>query len=174
MSKNFFRDRLDSRARVAHVDYFGEHLSFNEREAIPDELDGYLIPSKTNLFVTQSFNGDLSLFGDLNISGDITGSSLRFVFGTEITDDFTLTTSEASKYVEVNKATAVTVTVPKDTFAEGDSIILEQKGAGQVTVAPVDGDVTLTGGLKTYDQYNVVQLVFKSANVVNIIGGTNV
>ncbi len=153
MSKNYFRDRLDSRARIAHADYFGEHLSFNEREAMPVGDD---TPSATNKFITAG------------------SGAMSIVFGTQIREDFTLTTDEANKYTEVNKATAVTITVPKDTFDTGDSIILEQKGAGQVIVAPVDGDVTITGGLKTYDQYYIVQLVFKSANEVNIIGGTNV
>jgi len=97
-----------------------------------------------------------------------------FTFGTDITADFTLTIAEQNKYIDVDKATAVTVTVPKNTFSTGDTIILEQTGAGQVIVAPIDGDVTITGGLKTFDQYYIVQLVFKSANVVNIIGGTNV
>ena len=97
-----------------------------------------------------------------------------FTFGTDIVNDFTLTITEQNTYIDVDKATAITVTVPKNTYATGDSIILEQTGAGQVTVAPIDGDVTLTGGLKTFAQYNIVQLIFKSANIVNIVGGTNV
>lgn len=105
--------------------------------------------------------------------GELLTVSNRFVFGTDINDDYTLTVSDAGKYIDVTKSTAVTVTVPKDTFTEGDIITIEQNNEGQVTIAPVDGDVTLTGGLKTFDRYNVVQLVFKSANIVNVIGGTN-
>jgi hypothetical protein len=47
---NFYRDRLDAKSRQSHIDYFGEHLSVNEREAIPL---GDNIPSVTNKIITK-------------------------------------------------------------------------------------------------------------------------
>ena len=57
MSKiNYYRDRLDAKARQSHADYFGEHLSVYEREAIPTGDD---MPSKSNLLLTESSAGSV-------------------------------------------------------------------------------------------------------------------
>ena len=58
------------------------------------------------------------------------------------TDDFTLAPADACDIVEVNKATAVTVTVPpflSVPFPVGTRVDIVQVGAGQVTVAAGSG-----------------------------------
>jgi hypothetical protein len=80
------------------------------------------------------------------------------------TDSYTLVLGDAGKFVKVTKSTAATLTVPKNSsvsFPVGTEIEICQGGAGQVTIAPVDGDVMLRsagGALKIAAQYACVSL----------------
>ena len=79
-------------------------------------------------------------------------------------------------YIRCNNASAITVTVPKNSvvaFTTWTVITLEQTGAGTVTVAPVDGDVTINAydGLSTYGQYAGIQLVKVDTDVWTCIAG---
>lgn len=90
---------------------------------------------------------------------------------------YTLVLADAGKYIRCENANAITVTVPKNSsvaFETGTVITIEQKGAGTVTVAPVDGDVTINAydGLSTYGQYAGIQLVKVDTNVWTCIAGT--
>lgn len=74
------------------------------------------------------------------------------------TDDATLVALDAGKVVTMNKAEACTLTIPKQSVIAlplGCFIDVYQIGAGQVTVAAVDGDVTLRApnGAKLKGQY---------------------
>lgn len=89
---------------------------------------------------------------------------------------YTLVLTDAGKYIRCENANAITVTVPKNSvvaFETGTVITIEQKGAGTVTVAPVDVDVTLNAydGLSTYGQYAGLQLVKVDTNVWTCIAG---
>jgi hypothetical protein len=86
------------------------------------------------------------------------------------TDSYTLVLTDDGKFIDMNKGSAVTLTVPKNSsvaFPVGAGVILRQKGAGQVTIAPVDGDVTINyqDGLKTTAQHAVAALLQVAANV---------
>lgn len=92
------------------------------------------------------------------------------------TDSYTLALADAGKLVQMGKATAQTLTVPKNSsvaFEVGTQILVEQSGAGQVTIAPVDGDVTLQSAdsaLKTVKQYSVAGLVKLATNTWLVMG----
>lgn len=82
----------------------------------------------------------------------------------EKTDDYTLILTDIGKLVDMNKATAVTLTVPKNSavaFPVGTIIAVRQKGAGTVTIAPVDGDVTIQAeyGLVLTGQHAVASVL---------------
>jgi uncharacterized membrane protein len=66
-------------------------------------------------------------------------------------DDYTLLLADAGKVIEMNKGTAVTLTVPLNAtaaFAIGTVIEVWQQGAGQVTVAAAVGvTIRSAGGL---------------------------
>jgi hypothetical protein len=51
MQKRRYRDWLDSAAEKAHVEYFGEHLSYNERMALDNTRE---IPTEENYFLTKA------------------------------------------------------------------------------------------------------------------------
>jgi hypothetical protein len=75
---------------------------------------------------------------------------------------YTLVLTDATKFVSLSNASAITLTVPPNSsvaFPVGTEIILAQLGAGQVTIAPGSG-VTLnsTPGLKIAAQYGTAAL----------------
>lgn len=77
------------------------------------------------------------------------------------TADYTLALADAGTVVEMNKATAVTVTIPLNAtvaFPVDTTISIQQMGAGTVTVAATGG-VTIDGGsVFTVAQYGVIVL----------------
>jgi hypothetical protein len=93
------------------------------------------------------------------------------------TGAFALALTDAGNYLTCNYASGFTVTVPKNSvvaFPIGTIICLEQVGNGAITIAPVDGDVTLVAydGLTSYGQYAVLTLVKKGTDLWNVIAGT--
>lgn len=99
-----------------------------------------------------------------NGAGTITLSSTTTTANTQ-TDSYALVLTDAGKIVLMNKATANTLTVPKNAsvaFPTGTIVGVAQYGAGTTTIAPVDGDVTLrsAGGLLAlYTQYSTAVLI---------------
>ena len=82
----------------------------------------------------------------------------------ENTDDYTLTLTDQNDLVKMTKSVAVTLTVPKNSsvaFPIRTEINIVQSGDGQVTISPVDGDVTIHGtpGLKLRDKWSLVTLI---------------
>jgi hypothetical protein len=97
----------------------------------------------------------------------------------EQTDTYALVLSDASKLVDMNKGTAVTLTVPKNAvvaFPIGTTLLVRQKGAGQVTIAPVDGDVTINNpdGLKITNQYGMANLIKVAENTWTAYGSLEI
>ncbi len=80
------------------------------------------------------------------------------------TDNYTLVLGDAGKTIGLNKATAISLTVPPSAsvaFPLNTRIDLGQYGAGQVTVVPGSG-VTIRsvgGALKTRVQYSGASLI---------------
>lgn len=94
------------------------------------------------------------------------------------TDSFTLSASYINHLHRVNKATGVTITFPKNAtvvIPVNSAYAFEQTGAGVLTLAPVDGDVTLNsngGALKSWGQYSVIYAIKVDTNVWTIYGGS--
>ncbi len=91
-------------------------------------------------------------------------------------DDYILALTDAGKFIEMDKGTAVTLTVPTNAsvaFPLGTQVIVRQKGAGQVTVTPAGG-VTLNNahGLVTNGQYSVVALTKVATDTWTVFGDT--
>ena len=91
------------------------------------------------------------------------------------TTSYTLVLSDNGKMVEIDNAEARTITVPKNSvvaFPIGAQINISQVGAGQVTVAPVDVDVTINGtpGLKLRTTWSSATLIKRDTNKWILIG----
>lgn len=84
------------------------------------------------------------------------------------TDSYTLTSDDAGAIVELNKATAVNLTVPPNAsvaFPVGTQITLSQIGAGQVTVVAGSGVTIRTPDtLKLAEQYAMAALYKRGTN----------
>ena len=77
--------------------------------------------------------------------------------------DYTLILSDDSKLIDMDKADALTLTVPANTdvaFPIGTTIAIRQKGAGKITITPVTG-VTIDSqdGLVTTGQYAMASIL---------------
>ena len=91
-------------------------------------------------------------------------------FNAQTGTTYTLVLADQDKLVTLSNASAVTVTVPNGIFSTGQSINLQQLGAGQVTVAS-DGTTTITGtGTKLSTQYSAATLICTGTNTFTLIG----
>ena len=89
----------------------------------------------------------------------------------EITAATTLTAGHANKYIPVNSATPIDITIDGSVFDANDQIVLEQTGNGIITVVAGSG-MTLNGALLSWGQYSTLSIFFKSATVATIVGGS--
>ncbi len=84
------------------------------------------------------------------------------------TNDYTLVLTDAGKIVELNKGTAVTLTVPANAsvaFPIGSRVDVAQQGAGQVTVSAAGGvTIRATPGSKLRAQYSGATLVKRATD----------
>jgi len=92
------------------------------------------------------------------------------------TASYTLSSlTERDDLIEMGSATGVTLTIPTDAtlnFPIGTSIDILQTGAGQVTIAPVSGTVTVnaTPGLKLRTTWSSATLMKRAANTWVVFG----
>lgn len=90
--------------------------------------------------------------------------------------NYTLVLGDLAKLVEVNEASSCTLTIPTNAsvaFAVGDRIDILQTGAGQVTITPVSGTVTINGfdgGLKLNGQWAAATLIKRATNTWVAVG----
>jgi hypothetical protein len=93
----------------------------------------------------------------------------------EKTASHTLVLSDKDKLIEMNSASANTLTVPinsSQAFQIGSQLNILQTGAGQTTIAPVSGSVTVnaTPGLKLRAQWSSATLIKRAENVWVLAG----
>lgn len=87
------------------------------------------------------------------------------------TDDYTLLATDNGKVVEMNKATANTLTVPSGVFTAGQQVLVTQYGAGQTTIAGSGVTLRSDGGkLKINTQYSSATILFISATEAYVFG----
>ena len=80
------------------------------------------------------------------------------------TDNYTLVAADNGQVVEMNKATANTLTVPSGVFSAGQQVLITQYGAGQTTIAGSGVTLRSDGGkLKINTQYSSATILFISA-----------
>lgn len=95
---------------------------------------------------------------------------------TTASSNYTIQLTDLGKLVELNEASACTLTVPTNAsvaFAVGDRIDVLQVGAGQVTITPVSGTVTINGydgGLKLNGQWAAATLIKRATNTWVAVG----
>jgi len=87
------------------------------------------------------------------------------------TNNYTLEASDNGKVVEMNKATANTLTVPSGVFTAGQQVLVTQYGAGQTTLLGAGVTLRSDGGkLKINTQYSSATILFISATEAYVFG----
>lgn len=113
---------------------------------------------------TSYANGDVLTATNVN---DITGTLNmvgNLIENVQTGTTYTLVAGDAAEVVSMNNASANTLTVPTNAsvaFPVGTQIIIYQKGAGQTTINPVSGTVTIRSQgnkLKLAGQYAVAAI----------------
>ena len=84
--------------------------------------------------------------------------------------NYTLLVTDRDKLVTLSNASANTVTIPNGIFSQGDSINIQQIGAGQTTIQG-DGTTTFTGtGTKLRTQYSAATIICTGTNTFTLVG----
>lgn len=89
------------------------------------------------------------------------------------TTSYTLVLTDAGRLIEINSASATTLTIPADAsvaFPVGTKIDVLQTGAGQVTIAGSGFTPNATPGLKISAQWGAATLVKRGTNSWVVIG----
>lgn len=108
--------------------------------------------------------------GTLALLSDITGGGASEVVN-ETGTTRTLISSDANKYIVCTSPSAITVNVNTGVFSVGDEILIEQGGAGQVTIAGTATVNTSSANTKkTAEQYAVVGLKCVATNTFTLTG----
>lgn len=108
-----------------------------------------------------------------NLVSDLAAKAPLSITLNQQTASYTLVLTDAGKQVEINNASANTLTVPSNTvaFPIGTVIVVVQTGAGQTTITP-DTGVTINGtpGLKLRTQWSIATLTKRDTNTWLVAG----
>ena len=84
-------------------------------------------------------------------------------------DEYTLSNSDAGKYLRISNDGAIDLVVDAGVFEIGQSVTVEQAGQGIITVVGVDQ--TVNGVNTTGAQYKTIELVRTDDTTWTVIGG---
>ena len=132
-------------------------------------------PSSSNLAsaVTDETGTGSLVFGT---SPTIATPRIQLGFNAQTGTTYTLVLADASsKWVTLSNASAITLTVPPSVFSAGDSINIQQIGAGQVTLSQGSGvTITSTGATSTAPklraQYSSATIICTASNTFTVVG----
>lgn len=132
-------------------------------EQAQDAVGGILTDSSTVAFVYSDATP--------SITATVKGLPVTTQSGTS----YTAVLADANSYIQFTNGSAVTFTIPtnaSEAFAVGAVIVIEQNGAGVVTIAPAGGVTLNSRGalLNTAGQYAVAQVKKVATNTWTVIG----
>ena len=172
-----FTAALGSQARSRALDN-----EFQRIQAAFDALDSSItaltIAAGRRFTLLEDCPSTLTAAGLKLVRVNAAASALEFVAAGNVTirsvagTGYTLVAADAGAVVLTSNGSAVTVTVPPDVFEQGDIVMIQQYGAGQVTFAEGSG-VTINSSddlLSTRTQYAQVALECIGSNEFTLIG----
>ena len=147
-------------------------------KATTDVLTNKDLTSATNTFPSSlvTLTGTQTLSGKTLTSPTITTPTQRLTLNAQTGTSYSLVVGDATyKLVTCSNAAAITVTVPPSLFAIGDTINIQQIGAGQVTFAAGSGvTITSTGATsaapKLRAQFSAATVICTAADTFTIVG----
>lgn len=92
------------------------------------------------------------------------------VIETEAATSYTTVLADKNKWKSMTAGTGIIFTVNVGIFSVGDEIVIEQNGAGVVTIAGSVNINSLGGLVASAGQYAVMKLKFKSATAATLSG----
>lgn len=118
--------------------------------------------------------GSAGSTGPTGATGPTGDFSAVFSTNAQTGTSYTLVLSDNGKIIEMNNASANTLTIPLNSsvaFTTGTSITIIQTGAGQTTIAGASGvTVNATPGLKLRAQWSSVTLIKRASDTWIAIG----
>jgi hypothetical protein len=97
-------------------------------------------------------------------------STLNLTLNAQTGTTYTIGAVDLNKLVTLNNASAITLTIPNGVFTTGQTVNIQQLGAGQVTITN-DGTSSYTGtGTKLRAQYSAASIICTGTNTFTVIG----
>ena len=140
--------------------------------ALSAGVHGVTGPLSTFLATPNSANLAATISDETGTGSLVFGTAPKIALGinAQTGTTYTLTTSDAANFVTCSNAGGITVTIPSGVFSTGQSVTVQQIGAGQVTFAN-DGTSTFTGtGTKLRVQYSAATVICTASNTFTIVG----
>ena len=125
----------------------------------------------TNPIPTQTGNSGKYLQTDGSaVSWQPAVSTLNLTLNAQTGTTYTITSTDLNKLVTLNNSSAITLTIPNGVFTTGQTVNIQQIGAGQVTIAN-DGTSSFTGtGTKLRAQYSAATIICTGTNTFTVVG----
>jgi hypothetical protein len=147
----------------------------NGAEINPEKIAGTAVVLTDQAVITSYMIEDGTIVdGDISSDAGIGRNKLAEPLTNAQAASYTLVLSDRNKIIEMNVATANTLTVPPDSsvfFATGTHITVIQTGAGQCTVTQGSGvTINATPGRKMRAQWSGATLIKRAADTWVLIG----
>jgi hypothetical protein len=140
--------------------------------ANPTTNFNWQMPTSTDLVT--DLPADFEVFGQA-VDNTVAAYTTKLAFNAQTGVTYTLVAADLGKWVTANNAAAITVTVPPSVFSAGNTINVQQIGAGQVSFAQGAGvTITSSGATSTApklrERYSACTIICTASNTFTIVG----
>lgn len=96
--------------------------------------------------------------------------TLDLTLNAQTNTTYIIQATDVDKLVTLSNSSPITLTIPNGVFTTGETVNIQQIGAGQVTIAN-DGTTSFTGtGTKLRTQYSAASIICTGTNTFTVVG----
>ena len=120
------------------------------------------------------YTGSLNVAGNLSGEGSISGFNANIPL--DVTENYTLTSSDNGKVVLMNSASSLTLTIPANELGTGFNCLIVQKGTGNIQIQHASGTDYIknrSSEVYTAGQYAVVSIICIGGDLFIVSGDTS-